>query len=117
MVGPRRPGATVLAVTLLMLWLGGFFITARVTRFLTDDALFVDHVQPVLTVRADGSIREWWQALLDCPWCVSIWVGAPVAAYVTSLDAWPAPAWATFLALWLGWSYVVALVAQNLDGE
>jgi hypothetical protein len=50
--------------------------------------------------------------LVECPWCVSIWVAGPVAAVAL---AWGDQWWFVFLGLWLGLSYAVALVAVNLD--
>jgi hypothetical protein len=86
-----------------------YAIVARVTRFITDDTLFAP--ARAWIIRRYG-VAGWLSVLVECPWCVSIWVAGPVAAVAL---AWGDQWWFVFLGLWLGLSYAVALVAVNLD--
>jgi hypothetical protein len=90
----------------------GYFVVARVTRFLNSDYLASDFRAWVMSRFGDGKIYY----LVTCPWCASIWVGLPVALYVSlvPLDG----AFGTLLlvgGLWCGYSYLHGLVDRNLD--
>lgn len=97
-----------LAIALL-----GFAVVARTTRFLNSDVLAQPIRDRVLIRFGEGKISY----LITCPWCASIWTGAPVAAIVgfVFLDGWAAIG--TTIGLWLGYSYAYGLLASNLDDE
>ena len=101
----------------LPFWLAalfGFLIIARATRFVNDDVLAAGLRSWVLVKFGDGKMYY----LATCPWCLSIWTALPVSAIVVLAPMTGAfgAIW-TILGLWLGYSYVYGLVAQNLDGE
>lgn len=94
----------------------GFGAVARVTRFITADALaepFRDWVQ--LKSGDEGKLTY----LVSCPWCTSIWVALPAAVVVVLTLSEYAGWTAVFLigSLWLAYSYVYGLLATNLDGD
>lgn len=106
---------------MLPLWavaLFGFLIVARVTRFLNSDYLAKDFRAWIAARFGEGKLYY----LITCPWCASIYLAVPVAAWVTWTQAahglldWPFSG-ITFLGLWLGYSYVYGLVASNWDDE
>lgn len=102
---------------------------ARVTRFLNSDVLAegirqrVDRWFPGEHVPNAGGghpihVPSWQSEFVQCPWCVSVWVSAPVTAAawfaspaLQAVAAW----WFVGPALWLTISYVVALTAARLD--
>jgi len=92
------------------LWLAallGYFVTARVTRFITADYLAADFRAWIFRRFGDGKLYY----LVTCAWCTSIWVALPVSAYVS----WNEPLWG-FFGLWAGYSYAHGIVTNNLDG-
>lgn len=108
----------------------GFFIVARSTRFVNSDVL----AEPIRMwadgIEKPGRLRQLKRLvrrplralfgdelaiLVGCPWCLSIWFAFPVALAVVLL-AWPYPhGWFAVLGLWLAYSYLYGLAAQNLD--
>lgn len=112
----------------------GFLIVARATRFVNSDVL----AEPIRQW-ADGIIapgRFAWlrrlirrplyavfgdelSILVTCPWCLSIYVAAPpavIASYGFGNFTAGGSAWA-FVGLWLGYSYVYAVLAQIVDAD
>lgn len=111
----------------------GFLIVARTTRFVNSDVL----AEP-LRMWADGIERpnsrfrklkrvlrrplravfgDELPILFTCPWCLSIWFAFPVAVVTVALS-WPySHDWYAVLGLWLGYSYVYGLTANNLDPQ
>lgn len=86
---------------------------ARLTRLVTDDAI-LDRPRDALYRRnPDGAAAYF----VGCPWCVSIWLGALVAAGVY----WrPCAWWVQFPLILLALSQVtglLALHAAQLDAE
>lgn len=100
------------------LWLAailGYFIVARVTRFLNADYLAADIRAETMRRFGDGKIYY----LITCAWCASIWVALPVSVIVVLSFA---PGWFTIWGaifaiggLWAGYSYVHGIVTNNLD--
>lgn len=95
-----------------MLWVFGFLVTARVTRFITSDFLAAPVRVTVIDRFGPDSKLSY---LVECPWCLSLWVGLAPAAVVVAAGSWPYPGWLVFLAAWLGWSYLYGLLAAHLD--
>lgn len=119
----------------------GFGIVARVTRFVNSDVLaegirmWADGIEvPPRTQRPRlaAAIRKLKRLarrplvavfgdklsdLVTCPWCLSIYVALPVAVVVAVGfgDFTTAGTLYAVLGLWFGYSYVYALVANNLD--
>jgi hypothetical protein len=93
----------------------GYFIVARVTRFLNSDYLAADFRAWVFRRFGDGKIFY----LITCPWCASIWVALPVSLAV-SLAFGDFDVLGSLLAvggLWGAYSYVHGLVTLNLDKD
>ena len=110
----------------------GFLIVARATRFVNSDVL----AEPI-RMWADGierpnerfrslkrGLRKPLRAvfgdelpiLFTCPWCLSIWLALPVAIVVVVLSyPYGSGAWLAVLGLWLGYSWLYGLAANNLD--
>lgn len=93
----------------------GFLIVARATRFLNADYLagpFRDLVE-----RKTGHGKLFY--LITCPWCASIWIGAPVAALavwtLSDYRGWTS-VW-LFGGLWSGYSWAYGLAAINWDED
>lgn len=96
----------------LLLVVLGFFVTARLTRFLTADFLAAPLRAWVIGRFGPASKLAY---LVQCPWCMSVWVAVPPAVLVTVWGVWPVPAWAVGVGLVCAWSYVYGLLASNLD--
>lgn len=110
----------------------GFGIVARATRFVNSDVLAEGIRQWADGIEKPGRFRVVRRALrkplfkifgrdlsvlATCPWCLSIWFALPVAIVAVAIS-WPyGQAWYAVLGLWLGYSYVYGLLANNLDGE
>lgn len=95
-------------LTAFLLALGA---VARVTRFVNADIL----AQPIrnLAMRRHGPGGHA-AILIHCPWCLSIWIAAPLAP----LAYWYGDrAWFVIPAAWLSLSYVYAIVAQWADSD
>jgi hypothetical protein len=93
----------------------GFAAVARVTRFITADALAEPFRDWVQLKTGDGKLTY----LVSCPWCASIYVALPAALVVVLTMSGYAGWQAVFLVgtLWLGYSYTYGLLANNLDGD
>lgn len=91
----------------------GFLIVARATRFLNSDYLAADFRSWIYEKYGDGKL--WY--LITCPWCASIWIAGPVAGVSAFVELDGFSAWAGFLGLWAGYSWVYGLVASNLDED
>lgn len=79
---------------------------ARATTFVTDDKLaerarirFISHVK-------EGGLLEY---MITCPWCVSIWIGAPAAFIWWN---WPDRWWSLGIAAWWAFSQITGKLAQ-----
>lgn len=99
------------------LWLAailGYFIVARVTRFLNADYLAADIRAWVMRRFGDGKLYY----LVTCPWCASIYVALPVSLVVSlAFSGYDAlGTLLTFGGLWAAYSYVHGIVTNNLDG-
>lgn len=71
------------------------FAVARVTRLIVDDKIMLPFRQKVLNWSGEDG---WFFYLVTCPWCMGIWVAAPMTA-ITYM--WPHRIWfgiLTFLA-------------------
>ena len=79
----------------------------RVTRFITADAF--PAMEAIRTGVGDRFGPDSWQAyLVECPWCVSIYVGAAAVALAQGVGVdFPAP-----VAVWLTASAVTGLIAS-----
>jgi hypothetical protein len=77
--------------------------TARLTRLVARDAIS-DPARAWLHERGP----EWLTYLVHCPWCVSIWLGAGVAAATYN---WPARWWVVIPLVALTASYVTGALA------
>ena len=97
---------------MLLLFLLGFGVTARVTRFVNSDVLAAP--LRIWVMRRFGPTSKA-MTLVECPWCLSIWVAAGAAAVATWAADWPLPAWIVGPGLALTWSYLYGLIAVNLD--
>lgn len=75
-------------------------VVARVTRLIVADTI-VDGVRRHLV--------GWWGAWVSCPWCVSVWVAAPVVA---SAVMWGSQGWWRGAALACGASYVTGFLSR-----
>lgn len=109
----------------------GFGIVARATRFVNSDVLAEPLRMWAEGIETPGRFRALRRAarrplaaifgdklpdLFTCPWCLSIYFALPWAIVAVVL-AWPYNhAWFAVLGLWLSYSYVYALIANNLDG-
>lgn len=73
----------------------------------------IDEFPPMMLFRARVAERwgdKSWQAYLsECPWCVSMWIGAPIVLVTALLSSLPVPPLVWFVA-----SAVTGLV-HNLD--
>ena len=91
----------------------GFLVVARATRFLNADYLARHFRAAVMRRFGDGNLYY----LVTCPWCASIWIAGPVAGVSSFVYLNGFSAWAAFLGLWAGYSWLYGLVAINLDDE
>lgn len=90
-----------------LLLLLAVFATARLTRLVTDDAI-LDRPRDAIYRRrnGDGPLAYF----IGCPWCVSIWIGAGVAAAVwLRPHAW----WVQVPLIALTLSYLTGLLALH----
>lgn len=84
-------------ITLLI----GALATARLTRLVTTDRITAGPRSAILRRLPDGSL---WAYLLVCDWCLSMYLGAGVAAALWAWDwsVWPLAALAfSYMAGWL----------------
>ncbi|ADD81114.1 gp09 [Rhodococcus phage ReqiPine5] len=96
---------------LLFLVLLGSFATYRITRVLTYDDISVPLRLAILRrVKPSNPIATF----IQCPWCVSIWIGAFVALYLTlAFDL----SWWLFLPMLLVFSAVTGFIAAKYDTD
>lgn len=111
----------------------GFLIVARATRFVNSDVLAEPLRMWAEGIETPGRFRKIRRAarrplaaifgsktgdLFTCPWCLSIYFALPWAIVVAVAfgDFTPGGTVLAALGLWLGYSWVYALVANNLDG-
>lgn len=74
----------------------GVLAVARVVRLVVDDDWPpVKRAREWFTERASVD----WQPLVECPFCVSVYVALPAVAWFSTLVAWPDADWN----LWLWW--------------
>ena len=93
----------------------GYFVVARVTRFVNADYLAADLRAWVMRRFGDGKLYY----LATCPWCLSIWTALAVSLVVVLSFA---PEWMTAWgqifgvgALTAAYSYLHGIVTGNLD--
>jgi len=83
---------------------------ARVTRLITDDYLIAP-IRQALIKR--WGVKSKLSYLLTCPWCMSVWVGAAVAAGAWK---WGDSGWFIVPAVALAASHVTGVLATR-EGE
>jgi hypothetical protein len=104
-VDPRRhDGGVVHSVGLLVLL--AVLTTARITRLINADAI-LDRPRAWVQAHAGDTLTYF----VQCPWCVSIWVGGGVAA---ATYAWHGHWAVQVLLIALTASYVTGLLAMLL---
>lgn len=81
--------------------------TARITRLVTTDRITQAPRQWALRRLASDSLAAY---LIVCDWCVSVYVGAGVAAAYVWAPGW---AWLQVVALGLAFSYVAGVLARG----
>lgn len=79
--------------------------TARLTRLVTTDRITHAPRRWVLSRLDDDGLLAY---LVVCDWCVSVYVGAGVAAVL-----WAAPAWVVWPLYALAFSYVAGWLARG----
>ncbi len=83
-------------------WLVFYALAAtRLVRLIAQDAI-LDRPREWITLRTDGTRAEPLGYLVNCPWCVGVWVGAAVAAAAALFHGSP----------WLGWPIIGLYLAQ-----
>lgn len=64
----------------IWMWVGIYtFAAARLVRLVTQDAI-LDRPREWITMRTDNTRAAPLGYLVNCAWCVGVWVGAAVAA-------------------------------------
>lgn len=97
-----------LQVAFVMLWAA--LAVARVTRLVTQDEITEPLRRGVLRrLNPDNRLHLKLAYLLECPWCVSVWVGAGVFGTVAT---WPGS-----LALWIALSTFAASQITGTIGD
>lgn len=91
----------------------GFLVVARATRFLNSDYLAADFRDWVRRRFGDGKLYY----LITCPWCASIWIAGPVSGGISFWYFDGLTAWAAFVGLWAGYSYVYGRLAATEEDE
>lgn len=86
-----------------------YLMVARITRFLTDDFL-ADPIRRATETRFGEDSKMAY--LINCPWCVSIWIGLVVAAFALHFHEHNGY---IILASGLAASYVHGIISTNLD--
>lgn len=96
---------------LLVLFLIGAVSTYRLTRVLTYDDISVPLRLAILRrVKPTNPIATF----IQCPWCVSIWIGAGAAVYlILAFDI----TWWLFLPMLLVFSAVTGFIASKYDTD
>lgn len=96
-----------------MITLGVFLVTlgavSRITRFVTDDHLAAPVRTAAIWLRGPDSQLA---GLIECPWCLSIWVAAALVPVAYLYGTTP---WFTAPAIVLTVSQLHGLVSQHLD--
>ncbi|MFD8335536.1 DUF1360 domain-containing protein [Streptomyces solisilvae] len=95
--------------------------TARITRLIGRDTITFplrDRLAKKATPQREGDdpsgFWTWVNELIGCPWCLSVWVAAPVAPAAIECGDTLAYQWgAGFLTL----SWLTGLAAQHLDAR
>lgn len=89
----------------LMVAVGGL-ATARLTRLVVADEI-LEPVRRRLLVRLDpdNGFHQKLVYLATCQWCVSMWIGTPVAAAIL-----------TFPDSWVTWSVLLTLAFSQITG-
>ncbi len=99
-----------------MLALGAFLLctlaVARVTRIITTDKIGLPFRRWV--VNRNGA-EGWWTYLVHCPYCTSVWVAVPGAAYWMAMVALPSWTWLWYPPAVLAMAYLVAPILQIMD--
>jgi hypothetical protein len=85
--------------------------TARVTRLIAIDSFPFRPLRDWALTR--GGENGWLPTLLECPWCVGVWVSAPATA---SAYLWGHTTWWQLLAAWMSLAFLAsALVVTTND--
>jgi hypothetical protein len=78
-------------------------VVARATRLVTTDEIFL-RPRTWLGGRSSGDVVPWYVVLVNCDWCVSVWVAlvaAVVAKETSMVSTWTWAAW-SWLAVAMG---------------
>jgi hypothetical protein len=100
--------------TFVLALIVGVLAVTRLVRLIVDDDW-----PPVVRFREwyIGRTSDEWQPLVECPWCVAVYVAAPAVAWFALLYAFPS--WTAVLWVWWvanSWM-AVAWVAAFLCGR
>lgn len=83
-------------------WLFVYALAAtRLTRLIAQDAI-LDRPRTWVTLRTDGTRAEPLGYLVNCPWCVGVWVAAGLTVAVALFHGSP----------WLWWPIIGLYLAQ-----
>lgn len=84
--------------------------TARVTRLVAVDDFPIGPLRDAVTDRWGDA--AWLSRLLNCPWCVGVWVAAPATASAYAYhDHW----WWQALAAWMGLSFAASALVVTTN--
>lgn len=98
-----------LGVVLLILY---FPALARLTKLVNDD-MVTDPIRARLAAKFNKT-HPMLVYFIECPWCVSVWLGAATAPLVTYATGWP---WWMIAVIALAGSYVTGLASRLHPGD
>jgi len=98
-----------LSLLLLTLWT---LALARITRLVVADRL-TDFLR-VWAYRRSRGAETYTTYFLQCPWCMSMWLGFASSPLLWLQVDWP---WFAYPLVSLAGSYAVGLMAENLESD